>query len=151
MSIVYIDLSAKIERWEQDSAIAVCNGTTRVLLVPGRVKQQVRRLLIRRHDRRTTHYRAFALFIYLAVREDLSQIQQLVIDQDYTGASVEGTIKNFLLPLLRRDKPNVTAGFIRFENVAGSNADVFARECFQRKRTPDRTVSFEELAAILGK
>jgi hypothetical protein len=148
--IVYVDLSAKVERWEQDSIVASCNDFTRVLLISGRAKQQLRRWLINQYDRRTTHYRAFAAFVYLAVRDDLDHIEQLVIDQDYTGAKVEGTIKNFLLPLLRRHKPSITAGFIRFRNVAGSRADLFAREAFQKKRKPDRVVQIEELLTILN-
>lgn len=148
--ILYVDLSAKVERWEQDSVVDSCNEFTRVLLISARVKQHLRRWLIQQHERRTTHYRAFAAFVYLAVRDDLNHIEQLVIDQDYSGASVEGTIKNFLLPLLRRDKPGISAGFIRFRNVAGSRADLFAREAFQKKRKPDRVVQIEELLTILN-
>jgi hypothetical protein len=53
--------------------------------------------------------------------------------------------------LLHKDKPNLPNGFIRFENIAGRRADVFARECFQRKREEDRMVRFEGLEAILRK
>jgi hypothetical protein len=149
--IVYVDLSAKVEQWERDSVVAACNGVARVYLIPGRVKQQLRRWLMSRYRRTSIHYRAFALFVYLAIREDLAAIDQVIIDQDYTGADVEGTIKNLLLDLMRAGKPGVTAGFIRFENVADSTADVYARETFMRKRAPDRTVSFEDLLAILEK
>jgi len=151
MSIVYVDLSAKVEQWERDSAVAACNDITRILLIPGRVKQQVRQMLIRQHTRSSVHYRAFAVFIYLAIRDDLANIEQLVIDRDYSGANVEGVIKSLLLDLLHKDKPNLPNGFIRFENIAGQRADVFARECFQRKREADRMVRFEELEAILRK
>jgi hypothetical protein len=149
--IVRVDLSAKVERWEQDSAVAACNGLARVYLIPGKVKQQLRQWLFSRYRRNSATYRAFALFVYLAIREDLGSIEQVVIDQDYSGAGVEGTIKNLLLDLLRADRPEVTAGFIRFENVADSRADVFAREAFQRKRAADRTISFDELLSILEK
>jgi hypothetical protein len=42
------------------------------------------------------------------------------------GADPEATIKNVLLRLLRMDKPETTAGFVRFDQVKGSQADVLA-------------------------
>ena len=149
--IVYVDLSAKVEQWTEDSVVAACNGVSRVYLIPGKVKQQLRRWLHKNHRRGSTHYRAFALFVYLAIRDDLSLIEQVVIDRDYSGSEAEATIKNFLLSFLRMHRPSVTAGFIQFENVAGRRADLFARDCFQGKREPDAVVQYEELEAILRK
>ncbi len=147
--IVYVDLSAKVEHWTKASAIAVSNGGSRVYLITGKVKQRLRRLLAGRHGRQSLQYRVLALFVYLAVRDQLPRIRQIVIDRDYSGAEAEATIKNLLLPLLQRDRPTVTAGFIRFENVKDKPADILAREVFENRRAADRVVSFQELMAIL--
>lgn len=151
MGIVYVDMSAKVEQWNRDSAVAACNDTQRILLVPGRVKQSLRTHLLSGNKRKTAHFRIFALLIFLAVKDDLDTISQIVIDQDYTGHSAEGQIKNLLLSLIRRVRPKTTGGFIRFENVRGHSADVFARQVFTRKRQPTRVVTYEEVLGILEK
>jgi len=149
--IVYVDLSAKIEQWPNDSAVAVSNDASRAILAPSKVKQQARRWLSARYGGKSTQYRVLAVLIYLAVKDDLANIQQIVIDQDYSGHQVEATIKNLLLHLLRRDRPNVKAGFIRFENVKGSRADRLARQVYRGKAKPDKVIQWGEVERILGK
>ena len=92
-----------------------------------------------------------AVLIYLAVREDLPNIRQIVIDQDYSGRQVEAMIKNLLLNLLRRDKPRVKAGFVRFENVKGSQADRLARSVYRGKAKPQRVIQWAEVEEVIGK
>jgi hypothetical protein len=149
--IVQIDLSAKVEQWSRDSAIAVCDGGERVYLVQGSTKRQARQLITQLYGGKSAHYRMLAVLLYLAIRDDLLEIRQIVIDRDYPGSQAEATIKNLLLHLLRRDRPHITAGFIRFENVTGSRADMLARGVFQRKTQPDREIRFEEIAVLLRK
>lgn len=149
--IVYIDLSAKVEQWTKASAVAMANDMSRTLWVSSKVKQRTRQLLIERHGSKSIQYRVLAILVYLVVREDLPNIRQIVIDQDYSGSQAEATIKTFLLELLRRDLPNVKARFVRFENVAKSRADVLAKQVFDGKIKPDRTVRFAEIEQVLRK
>lgn len=149
--VVKIDLSAKIEQWTKKSAVVASNGITRSILATGRVKQDLRAYLTEKHDAKSIQYRAFALLIYVVVKDDLSDIRQIVIDQDYSGQDAEATIKNLLLGHLRQVKTDVKAGFIRFENVKGSTADTLAREIYQNKAEADRSVSWQELKDILEK
>jgi len=149
--VAYVDLSAKVEQWTLDSAIAVSNGTARALLVPARIKQEARRFLNERHGTKSTQYRVLAVLVYLAVRDDLPNIRQLVIDLDYSGQAVEATIKNLLLTLLRQSMPDVSAGYIRVENVKGSKADHLARQVYQGKAEAIRVVSWAEVRAALDK
>jgi hypothetical protein len=94
----------------------------------------------------------FALLVYLALREHLPAIRQLIIDKDYTGANVEGTIKNLLLHYLQRDGYAVETGFFRFANIKDSRADLLARQVFMREARPTREISWAEVeAVILGK
>lgn len=149
--VAYIDLSAKAEQFSMDSAVAVANEERWVYLVPARVKQQLRRQITTLHGSHHLQYRVLAVLVYVTVRERLAEIHQIVIDRDYTGEETENTIKNLLLQLLRRDRPDVTAGFVRFENVKGSKADKAARLVFSGKRAPDRTLGFAEIQPVLGK
>ena len=74
--IVYIDLSAKVEHWNSDSAIAVADGFSASYLVPAKVKQMVRRWVVERYGTKSVKYRVLALFVYLAVRDFMDSIQQ---------------------------------------------------------------------------
>jgi hypothetical protein len=149
---VYIDLSAKLEQWTQASAIAMANDDlSRVHLVPSRVKQQARQRIRELYDSSTVQYRLMAILIYLLVCESLATIDYIVIDKDYAGEKAEGTIKNLLLSLIRKDKPKAKASMIQFSNVKGSRADAMAKQAYDGKIQPDRLVKFGEIAKFLRK
>jgi hypothetical protein len=101
------------------------------------------------HGRKSVIYRALALFVYVGVRQDLGRIRQLVIDQDYTGPEVEGTIKNLLLHLVRVDRPEVSSGFVQMANVKGTRADRLARQVFAREVPPTQVVTWSEVESII--
>jgi hypothetical protein len=150
--VAYVDLSAKAEHWATDSAVAVSNGIRGVYLVPAKVKQNAKRLLTELYGSKSITYRVFALLVYLALREHLPVTRQLIIDKDYTGANVEGTIRNLLLHYLQRDGYAVEAGFFRFAHIKDSRADLLARQVFMREARPTREISWAEVeAVILGK
>jgi len=146
--IVYVDMSAKAEQWTQGSAVAITNDLNWVCLVPGKVKQRVRKLLTQRHGAKNLQYRVFAAMVYLTLQGRLSAIQQIVIDRDYHGAQAEATIKNLLLAHIRKEVPEAPAGLIRFANVKGSEADLLARRVYEGKAKPDRTVTYRELERL---
>lgn len=147
--VLYVDLSAKIEHWTRDSAIAVSNGHSRVYLVTGKTKRKARSLIKSLYGAKVDRYRLLAVLVYLVVRADLEELTYIVIDQDYGGAQIEGTIKNFLLPLLRLDNPSAMANMIRFAEVKGSRADKLAKQTYDGKIVPDRIVKYAELEALL--
>lgn len=148
--IVYVDLSAKAEQWQRDSAIAVSNGVGWTCLVSSDVKVQMRDWLLDRYGYKNIQYRALAVLVCVAVRSRLAQIDYLILDRDYTGKQVEATIKNMLLPLLRLTDRTIHAGFIRFANVKNQRADIWAKEVYDRVRQPDRVVSWAEVQRLLG-
>lgn len=147
--VLYVDLSAKVEHWTKDSAVAVSNDHTRVYLVRGKAKQKARALIKALYGSKSDQYRVLAVLVYLAVRDDLPHLNYVVIDQDYAGGQAEATIKNLLLTLLRRHRPDITAGHIRFAEVRGSRADRLAKQVYDGKVEPDRKVDFSELEALI--
>lgn len=149
--IVYVDLSAKVEHWNTDSAIAIADGFSASYLVPAKVKQAVRVRIIELHGTKSVIYRALSLFVYMAVRDHLNNIRHIVIDRDYTGERAEGTIKSILLHLLRRDRPEITAGMIEFANVKGTQADLLARRVFERRVQPLRVFTWKEMEATINR
>lgn len=128
--VVYVDLSAKAEQLLLDSAVAVADGVQWVLLIPASSKVRLHQWLLSKHGRKSLQYRLLALMIFLAIKERLAELDQIVIDQDYTGKQPEATIKNLLLPLLRQHRTNVSAAFIQFGQIRGSRADRLARQVY---------------------
>jgi hypothetical protein len=145
-------MSAKIEQWTQPSAVAMANKQlSRVLLLPSKVKQKSRKLIKQLYGTKSLQYRLMAMLVYLVVRESLDVIDMIVIDKDYSGEDAEATIRNLLLLLLRKDKPNATAEMIHFGNVKGSNADRLAKEVYDGRVPANRTIQYGELEQLLRK
>ena len=147
--VLYVDLSAKAEQLLLDSAIAVSDGIGWVYLVPSPVKVAMQKWLSTKHGRKNLNYRVLAILIYAGVRERLAEVAQIVIDQDYTGAQPQATIKNLLLPLLRREHSMVSAEFIRFGQIKGSRADRLAKQVYDKQRLPDKILSWSEIEKII--
>lgn len=153
MSVFYVDVSAKIENWTADSVVALTNGSVRVLVVPAKVKQDVRAWLRKRYPHRRGTYHALvllAVLISLIAEPDLDRIECIVIDEDYSGAEVHAKLKSELVPLLRQRRPDFGGGRIHFQQVKGTKADRLAREVYQlRSRRKYRHATFEEILGAL--
>jgi hypothetical protein len=149
--VVYIDVSAKVEQWNQDSAVAVSDGRSWTVLFPSTLKRVVRQYFVERHGSKNLQFRMLAFLVYVAVREHLGGVEQIVIDQDYIGRNVEVAITNFLLAWLRIEQPEIRASFIRFERVRGSKADKLARAVFGGKLAAGKTVTIDEVNRLLRK
>jgi len=147
--VAYVDMSAKVEQWSRDSAVAISNGKSKAILVPSRVKQHLRQLLVDRYGGKSLEYRVMAILIYLLLKEELEDIIQVVIDRDYTGENIEATIRNLLLNLIRQDMPRLSGSYIRFENIEGSKADKLARRVYEGKAIPQSVVTIAEIEAII--
>jgi hypothetical protein len=68
-----VDLSAKLEQWTKDSALAVADGAHYVYLVPSSVKQLARQQLTTIYGRQSVRYWLLAALVYLAVRDGLKK------------------------------------------------------------------------------
>lgn len=149
---VAVDLSAKMEQWTKDTAVAFSDGIQGSILIRSRVKRRARRWLERRYPHRRSTYYTFlmlALAVYLLIRPHLDEIEHVVIDQDYPGRENEGEIKSWLFHLLHRDDPSLRGRFVRFREVRGTRADVLAREVYRGNKEPDQMVTLNDLQQIL--
>ncbi|MBX3054415.1 MAG: hypothetical protein KF753_23280 [Caldilineaceae bacterium] len=148
---VYIDLSAKIEEWSADSAIAMTNGGETVFLVRARVKRQARDWLKKSGNKRREAvyiYRLLSALVYLISAPELSNIELLIIDADYPGTRPAAAIRNELVPLLQRERRHFSGKRIRFQQVKGSKADRLARDVFRGKIQAQREITLEEIVSV---
>jgi len=149
--IVEVDLSAKVEQWSKNTAVAFSDGIQGSILIDRRVKRRAREWLRDRYpDRSKGYYRylLFAAFVYLATQPYLQQIRHMTIDQDYPGPQNEKLIKDFLLNFLHRDNPSLHGDFISFREVKGSQADILARNIYRGSKEAERRISFKDIQAI---
>lgn len=149
--IVEVDLSAKVEQWSKNTAVAFSDGIQGSVLISRRVKQATRDWLrIRYPDHRNIYYvyNLLAAFVYLLISPYLEQIEQVVIDKDYSGAESERLIKVFLLNLLHRNDPSLRGRFISFREVRGSAADVLARRVYLGDKEADRKIAVEDIEQL---
>ncbi len=149
--IVEVDLSAKVEQWSRNTAVAFSNGIQGSILIDKGVKRRARDWLRDRYpDRSKGFYRylLFAAFVYLVTRPHLQQIRHMAIDRDYPGPHNEKLIKDFLLNFMHRDDPSLRGDFISFREVKGSQADILARTIYRGDKEPERRIKFEDIRAI---
>jgi len=149
MKVVYVDLSAKLEQWARDSAVAASNGWSKAYYVPSSVKQRARQVLVERHGRKTVRYRLLAILIFVLLKEEWGKVDQVIIDRDYEGAYAESAIKNVLLRLIRSHVPYAPPDMVQFANVKGSKADEFARQVLAGKVRAAKHVAFDDLLPYL--
>lgn len=143
---VFVDISTKVEEWDKDSVVAMSNDHNRALLITAAVKQQASVIL---QSSSPVQFRLLALFAYLVVRPDLANIRRIVIDQDYSGEKAERFIKKELIRWIRRDAPTFKTGHIRISEIAGSRADILAREAYRGNRPVDGAITIEEIVGVL--
>jgi hypothetical protein len=143
---VCVDISAKIERWDKASVIAVANGHTRALLIEPEVKVAAIRL-IRKGE--PAQFALMAVFTFLAVRPDLDSMNRITLDQDYSGKVAERQILRRLVQMIRRERPLFKASALRIAEVRGSNADILAREVFRGLKRPNGVITLADIEAVL--
>lgn len=154
--VVKVDLSAKIEQWSKNTAVAFSDGIQGSILIAPKVKRYVRDWLKTRYPSRRPAfylYNLLAVFIYLLIKPYLQQIEQVVIDRDYPGKKSEGEIKSWLLHFLHRDNLSLRGDFISFQEVRGSTADILARRTFEKGRAAytGRKITVDEIKEVWTK
>jgi hypothetical protein len=55
-----------------------------------------------------------------------------------------------LVELIRKDRPEFRASWIRIDNVAGHRADVLAREVYRGLRRADGEILWEQIEPLLS-
>lgn len=148
MYSVCIDISAKIEAWDKDSIVAIANDHTMTLCAPAAVKQKAVATL---KTKEPVQFSLLAIFAYLVVRPRLAEIRRITIDLDYSGVVAHRIIVRRLVELIRKDRPEFRASWIRFDNVAGHRADVLAREVYRGLCKADGEIQWDQIEPLLSR
>lgn len=149
--VVEVDLSAKVEQWSKNTAVAFSDGIQGSILIESSIKRAARDWLKTWCPNRGTafyQYNLLAAFVYLLIKPHLQQIEHVVIDKDYPGEKNEGLIKVFLLNLLHREDPSLRGRFISFREVKGSAADILARRVYLGDKEADRKIAIKDIQRL---
>lgn len=148
---VEVDLSAKVEQWSRDTAVAFSDGIKGSILIRKKDKKESRDWLRCRYPNRSPAFYTYLLLatlIYIAIKPHLPKIQRIEVDDDYPGVSSHDKIKNLLLNFLQRDNPSLRGEFINFREVRGSSADILARRIYEGKLETERKVNLNDIRKL---
>ena len=125
---VFVDLSAKVEQWNKNTAVAFSNGTKGSILISKRTKKAARDWLKVKYPNRSVSFYRYSLLsalIYLLLRPNLKEIRRVIVDKDYPGQESENRIRSRLLQFFHREGFYLGGSAISFQEVKGSKADTW--------------------------
>jgi len=136
---IEIDQSGKIEYTRVDTVIAYSNHKSKSILIKAQEKRKLELLFKRKRKPRAYIYQVFAVLIYLLIKNDLQDMQSIIIDQEYQGK--ESDIKAFLFRLLKHESRRISAKHIHFVQIGKkSKAHLKAFDTYKKHIQPDIVV-----------
>ena len=150
----FVDLSAKVEQWNKNTAVAFSDGINGTILISKKTKKTARNWLKIQYPNRSASFYRYSLLsalIYLLLKPNLQEIRLIVVDKDYPGEESENQIRSRLLQFFHREGFHLRGIIISFQEVKGSKADILARSVFVGERDTDREVSLNEIKAVFTK
>lgn len=148
---IEIDQSGKIENTSKDTIIAFSDGIKKAIRIRSNDKREIQAIFRESGRRRIFIYKLFAILIFLLIRDHLKELDEIVIDEEYSGR--ESLIKTYLAQQIRKVNPSFDLQLISFGRVGKkSGAHFRASEVARRKRNADIEVGMEDvLQYIIGK
>ena len=89
-------------------------------------------------------YKTFAVLIFLLIKENLKEIDSIIIDSEYPGR--EALIKKHLMELIRRGGYRFDPSIIYFTEIGKeSNAHITAISVFRKNEKADLSIKSNNL------
>lgn len=146
-----VDQRIKIDDLARDTVLAIADGISYAIVIPAGVKRAVMQHLRAKGKSHTAvAIYAFAIGLYFLLRDIIRQVDQIVIDVEYTGREAE--IKNTLVAYLRRDVPHFDPARILFRHIGKrSSAHHLAIEIARHRQIPNKRISEIEFLGVISK
>ena len=130
---IEIDQSGKIENTNRLTVIAFSNKINKSILITAKDKKSIQSVFRRIGQPKLFIYKLFAVAIFILIKDELNKIDQIVIDQEYTG--YESLIKKFIFETAERNNQKIESGIIHIHSIGKkSNAHKIALKAFQLKK-----------------
>ena len=142
---IEVDQSGKIEQTEMDTVIAFSNYHQYAVLLPKEIK---RKLINRYRKDKQIILKFFVICVYYTIRDYLSQIEVIVIDNEYEGK--QNYIKSLLLDLIRKNYKDFDKNLIRITHITKkSKAHEVAVNITRGFAKPQKTLSEKDIEKMI--
>jgi len=147
---IEIDQSGKIENTSKNTVVSFSNGKFKSIFISARDKREIQDFFRRIGKPKMFIYRTFAILIFLLIKNNLKEIDEIIIDKEYPGKS--SLIRNFILRETREINPRFSEENIEFQRIGKkSRAHFLAYGVAIEKRVPDIKVGAKEIFRIVAK
>ena len=147
---IEIDQSGKIENTSKDTVIAFSDGIRKAIRISSNDKREIQAIFRRIGKPRIFIYKLFAILIFLLIRDHLKELDEVVIDEEYSGQ--ESLIKTYLAQEIRKAAPSFDLQLISFGRVGKkSGAHLRASQVARRKRDADMQVTTKDVLKYILK
>jgi len=149
---IEVDQSIRIKD-AKDTVLAFSNSISRAIVIPAEVKRVAYAYLKNRYRTpKNPELKIFVAGLFLLLRDHLSKQLFITIDEEWTGAANEASIKGMLLNYIREVLPEFDKRHIRFARIGKkSGAHLRAYSVHQGKAKPDYVVTEKELLRLLDR
>lgn len=147
---IEIDQSGKIEDTSKNTIITFSNNKFKSIFISAKDKREIQKFFRRIGKPIIFVYRTFAILIFLLIKNNLKEINEIIIDEEYPGKSP--LIKNFLFQEIRKFSPLFSKQDIAFHCIGKkSRAHFLAYGVAIGKRKADIEVGAREILRIVAK
>ena len=141
---IYIDQSGKVEETEKPTILAFSNGKQKSIFISAKDKQEIQKLFREVGRPNVFIYKTFAILIFFLIKDELNEIQSIIIDTEYIG--YEPLIKNILIKLIRSKKKDFDSDSIHFQQVGKRHrCHEEAIRTFRREKRADKIIKSGEV------
>lgn len=143
---IEIDQSIKIEQTHKDTAIGIANGNMVAVIIPRKIKRQLKDEFREADRRQLFAYRVFIAGVVLALEyTELKDLSDVVIDIEYPGQNRR--LKSIFLEMWSRR--NDTVPDVQFKLIGKqSRAHEICYEVTRGQRKPNKKLSYGDLKRL---
>lgn len=147
---IEIDQSGKVENTSKNTIIAFSNSKFKSIFIRAKDKREIQKFFRKIGKPRIFVYRVFAILIFLLIKNDLQEIKEIIIDEEYTGQF--SLIKNFLFQEIKKVNPSFYKDNIVSQRIGKkSKAHFLAYGVAIGKRKADIEVGAKEILRMIIK
>lgn len=141
---IEIDQSGKVENTSRNTVIAFSNSKFKSILIGAKNKKEIQKFFRRIGKPRIFIYKTFAILIFLLIKNNLKEINEIIVDEEYPGKSP--LIKNFLFQEIKKVNSSFSKQNIAFHCIGKkSRAHFLAYGVATGKRRADMEIGAREI------
>ena len=147
---IEIDQSGKIENTSKNTIIAFSDGKFKSVFISAKDKREIQKFFRKIGRAKVFIYKVFAILIFVLIRSNLKEIEEIIIDEEYPGKS--SLIKNLLIQEIRKINPHFKKENIIFKRIGKkSRAHFLAYGVAIGKKKADIEVNAREILRMIVK